>query len=157
MSAYSERLKHPMWQRKRLEILERDNFMCTQCDADDEQLHVHHLFYVKGREPWDYPSLSLTTLCHECHDSIHDESREADRFLIEQLRSFGIGNGELHDISCAFGLARGDDSRRMTIKEWGAISVALNALVRMVQAGAEIEPVANELSKQALKAEQDAT
>ena len=28
---YSEKLKDPRWQKKRLEILERDNFRCQYC------------------------------------------------------------------------------------------------------------------------------
>jgi len=31
MSTYAEKLKHPLWQRKRLEILNRDGFKCAQC------------------------------------------------------------------------------------------------------------------------------
>lgn len=51
---YSEKLRDPRWQRKRLLILERDEWTCQFCGADDVTLHVHHKFYIPDREPWDY-------------------------------------------------------------------------------------------------------
>ena len=65
---YSERLKDPRWQRKRLEIFERDNFTCQECGRKDRELHVHHGCYVKGRMPWEYPNEVLHTLCDGCHE-----------------------------------------------------------------------------------------
>ena len=53
---YSEYLKNPKWQKKRLEILSRDNFSCVVCGKGietDTALHVHHLSYIKGRMPWE--------------------------------------------------------------------------------------------------------
>lgn len=64
---YFEKLKDPRWQKKRLQILDRDNFCCTQCAGTSEQLHVHHLVY-KGSNPWDTGDEYLTTLCKNCHD-----------------------------------------------------------------------------------------
>jgi hypothetical protein len=68
MSWYSEKLQDPRWQKKRLEILQRDNFTCLGCEATDKTLHVHHTVYVKGVEPWDYDQ-SLMTLCSDCHEA----------------------------------------------------------------------------------------
>ncbi len=36
-------------------------------------LEVHHEYYVINRYPWRYKNDSLSTLCRECHQSIHDE------------------------------------------------------------------------------------
>lgn len=66
---YSTKLKSPKWQRKRLEIFQRDNFTCTSCGESDETLHVHHEKYV-GANPWDTPSEFLKTVCHQCHGLI---------------------------------------------------------------------------------------
>jgi hypothetical protein len=66
---YSEKLKDPRWQRKRLEILERDGFKCKHCQSEDKTLHVHHKLYRKGKMPWDYEDEVFITLCHECHES----------------------------------------------------------------------------------------
>lgn len=68
--SYSEKLRDPRWQKKRLVILERDNFKCVVCLNTKSELHVHHGFYAKGREPWDYPDETLWTLCDECHEQV---------------------------------------------------------------------------------------
>lgn len=67
---YSEKLKHPKWQKKRLEILNRDNFTCQCCKADDKTLHIHHFKY-NDCEPWEYENTDLITLCEDCHE--HEE------------------------------------------------------------------------------------
>lgn len=67
---YSEKLKDPRWQRKRLEILQRDDFMCLICQDSAQQLHVHHKQYRRGADPWDYPDSNFVTLCCECHENV---------------------------------------------------------------------------------------
>jgi len=69
--AYSDDLRHPKWQQKRLQILERDSWRCTGCHANDRFLHVHHRRYIPGRKPWEYADDDLTSLCDECHKLIH--------------------------------------------------------------------------------------
>lgn len=64
---YSEKLKDPRWQKKRLEILNRDNFKCQNCNKKDKELQVHHLTYLKDCEPWEYQEYCLITLCVDCH------------------------------------------------------------------------------------------
>ena len=65
---YAEKLKDPRWQKMRLTILNRDEFRCVNCGDDDKTLNVHHLFYKKNCDPWDYPETSLITLCNNCHE-----------------------------------------------------------------------------------------
>lgn len=67
---YKEQLKSPKWQKKRLEIMERDGFQCQCCYDRDEELTVHHKKYIKGRMSWEYDE-ELITLCTECHENIH--------------------------------------------------------------------------------------
>lgn len=69
---YSEKLSNPLWQRKRLEIFNRDKWSCTQCGCDFRTLHVHHKKYIKGANPWEYEDHFLTTLCHICHEIEHE-------------------------------------------------------------------------------------
>lgn len=69
-TTYSEKLKNPKWQRRRLEILQRDGFKCTCCQDEETTLHVHHLDYLPGFEPWDHPDHLLITLCETCHYKI---------------------------------------------------------------------------------------
>lgn len=67
---YSEKLRDPRWQKKRLEVMERDEFTCVTCGRKDKTLNVHHWYYRKGNEPWDYPTESLVCLCEDCHERI---------------------------------------------------------------------------------------
>lgn len=74
-SEYSEKLRNPKWQKKRLEILEAAGWKCQACDAEDNTLAVHHLIYLSGHEPWDYPNDHLECLCEDCH-SFREEFNE---------------------------------------------------------------------------------
>ena len=70
MKTYAEKLKDPRWQRKRLEIMQRDGFGCTFCGDEESTLNVHHHYYEKGMSPWEYPNEALTTLCEGCHRAV---------------------------------------------------------------------------------------
>lgn len=35
-------------------------------------LHVHHRFYRKGKEPWQYEMEDMMVICGTCHESIHE-------------------------------------------------------------------------------------
>lgn len=65
---YSEKLRDPRWQKKRLEIMQRDNFKCQGCNSKEKTLHVHHKTYIFGKNPWDYTDTNFITLCFECHE-----------------------------------------------------------------------------------------
>ncbi len=71
MKSYSEKLKDPRWQKRRLQMLEKDGWKCSVCNDSDKTLHVHHLEYNYGCEPWEYDDSSLLTVCETCHDLIH--------------------------------------------------------------------------------------
>jgi 5-methylcytosine-specific restriction endonuclease McrA len=91
--SYSEKLKDPRWQKKRLEILSRDNWTCQCCQAKDKQLHVHHKSYVWGKDPWDSPDDQLETLCDACHEAATEmdrDLREARKELIAAWESWGL-------------------------------------------------------------------
>lgn len=62
----SEAYKHPKWQKKRLEILSRDNWACVACKDTESTLHVHHCLY--HGELWEVPDEWLQTLCESCHE-----------------------------------------------------------------------------------------
>jgi hypothetical protein len=64
---YVGKLKNPEWQKKRLRIMERDGWACTECHSTKIPLNVHHIKYDKNKEPWEVPDEYLTTLCEECH------------------------------------------------------------------------------------------
>jgi 5-methylcytosine-specific restriction endonuclease McrA len=64
---YSEKLKDPRWQKMRLQVLEREKFTCEDCKSKEKTLHVHHTFYTKGANPWEYDAQYLRCLCDDCH------------------------------------------------------------------------------------------
>jgi len=65
MSDYSEKLKSPKWQKRRLEILHRDNFTCQICGDAETELQIHHKTY--SGEPHEALDDELITLCKHCH------------------------------------------------------------------------------------------
>jgi hypothetical protein len=65
---YAEKLKDPRWQKKRLEVMQRDDFKCKLCNDKSNTLHVHHKSYQYGKEPWDYELDNFDTLCVPCHE-----------------------------------------------------------------------------------------
>src|SRR5574343_172379 len=67
---YAEKLRNPLWQKNRLKILERDGFTCLYCGDKDTELQIHHTYYDKDKEPWEYPEESLQTTCKHCHKII---------------------------------------------------------------------------------------
>lgn len=72
-TTYSEKLKDPRWQKKRLEIFQRDNFRCRSCSSEVNTLSVHHLSYK--RNPWESSDEELVTLCDSCHKLVEDAKK----------------------------------------------------------------------------------
>lgn len=87
MKLYSEKLKDPRWQKKRLKILELDNWTCTECSCKTDTLHVHHKDY-KGKDPWDTPDAYLCTLCSKCHDL--EEILKKNEILYDFAKSLNV-------------------------------------------------------------------
>jgi hypothetical protein len=84
MSSYSEKLKSPKWQKKRLKIFERDSWKCRFCQSEERTLHVHHTEYIPGLDPWEYDDNLLLTLCEMCHNSDHLMNGALTKFILPQ-------------------------------------------------------------------------
>lgn len=69
-NSYNQSLFEKEWIEKSQDIKNRDKFKCTNC-GNENNLHVHHLYYVNGRLPWEYPDSALVTLCNTCHSIYH--------------------------------------------------------------------------------------
>jgi hypothetical protein len=95
---YIELLKSPKWQRKRLEIFDRDGFTCRFCGATDNQLHVHHLIYLKDKYPWEYGDEYLLTLCDICHQD-EEKLKYEDKFLLGNILMAGIKRRDLYSLA----------------------------------------------------------
>lgn len=67
---YSQLLKDPCWQKKRLEVLQRDEFKCLICGDTETQLQVHHTKYAG--KPWEVDLEHLKTLCVHCHCEVEE-------------------------------------------------------------------------------------
>lgn len=95
--SYAEQLKHPNWQRKRLEALQSADFQCTSCSDKDSMLHVHHKRYVKGRMAWEYETSELQVLCEKCHGEAHKTKENLEALLLESFRDM-----PLHEFAYGF-------------------------------------------------------
>jgi len=84
---YSEKLKNPLWQKKRLLIFERDNWACQSCGEKTINLQVHHLKYFAGLEPWEYQDHFLITYCEVCHQTEHLIGKEIRESLLEIINA----------------------------------------------------------------------
>lgn len=102
---YSDKLKDPRWQKRRLKIFERDNWACVACGRTDQTLHVHHNTYVG--EPWDAPDEALKTLCEGCHNWEHSTSAWVLRLHernVAILKARGFLTNDLGDVLFALAL-----------------------------------------------------
>jgi hypothetical protein len=99
--AYSDKLKDPRWQKRRLEILERDGWACQICEDKEHTLHVHHKIYEQGKAPWEYDNDSLVTLCQNCHDDYLDEEKARSlifKNIINMLKKYLFKDSRYGDI-----------------------------------------------------------
>ena len=106
---YSEKLKDARWQRRRLEVLERESFTCQDCGASDKtpmtQLHVHHCFYERGLDPWQYDDSALMCLCNSCHTERQSKELSIQRILSNFSSSqLSDIHGEILYFICIYGL-----------------------------------------------------
>jgi hypothetical protein len=101
MATYAEKLLDPRWQKKRLEVLERDKWSCRNCYDSKNTLHVHHLYYENNRDPWGYELSSLVTLCESCHKNEHTTSdwQVFGKCLLKTLAANGFCVADLIDLS----------------------------------------------------------
>lgn len=81
-------LKDPRWQKKRLEIFNRDNFTCKLCGDPKSTLHIHHKKYASNTSPWDYQNDSLVTLCEHCHDTVEKVKKSHPEIDIDLMSVF---------------------------------------------------------------------
>lgn len=91
-----EQYRHPLWQKRRLEIMEKAEFECSFCGAREKTLNVHHKHYIKGRNVWDYSDDELECLCEECHAKIHGVRQAlnaliADSGMLDMVYGYALG------------------------------------------------------------------
>lgn len=84
-TTYVEKLRDPRWQKKRLQVLNRDNWTCQNCGNREETLNVHHFSYTYGKDPWDYLMENFLTLCESCHEAEGEERKHHVSMIIKTL------------------------------------------------------------------------
>lgn len=85
---YQQKLKDQRWQKKRLELLNKAGWRCQSmgCEFSTEEnrtLHVHHLVYLRGKDPWDYEDWAYMVVCESCHE-VEQSLLEAAHLAIAQ-------------------------------------------------------------------------
>ena len=95
-SGYQRKLKDPRWQQRRLHLFQSANWECQEpacerslktefCGEPPASLHVHHLYYERNKDPWDYPDEAFMVLCDSCHEYRAECERAAKRELAMRL------------------------------------------------------------------------
>jgi hypothetical protein len=85
MDGFFAQYKDPRWQKKRLQIMERDEFTCCSCQAEHIPLNVHHKVpYRKNTKPWEYKDDELITICEDCHKKITNIRRECNELVARE-------------------------------------------------------------------------
>lgn len=95
---YAEKLKDPRWQKRRLEIFQRDDWKCIYCGNGTKELQVHHVLYLNGRDPWEYDENHLVTACCDCHLS-ETLMRSEDSTLVGMMNMAGVSRRNLFSLS----------------------------------------------------------
>lgn len=133
-SGFWEKYKHPRWQEKRLRIMERAGFECEHCARPDKTLNVHHKFYRKGANPWDYADHELECLCEDCHEHAHGLKRALNSALaqiphheIAQVLGYAAGLKMLRDYDERGMKTQGDFLTACDVFGWEAARGMANA------------------------------
>lgn len=92
---FNEQIKSPLWQKRRLEILQKDNFTCQACGDKESQLNVHHFSYDPNKNYWEYEDWQLITLCEKCHSKEHNYFKKEINVQINEIRKLGFTNMEI--------------------------------------------------------------
>ena len=74
------------WERKRATILRRDEYLCQECKRYGKSVAaslVHHISPVESHPELAYENSNLISLCHKCHNEIHDR-------ITDQLTDKGL-------------------------------------------------------------------
>ncbi len=85
-ASYSQKLRDVRWKRRRDGLLRQRSYTCCECVqplvAGTMDLQVHHVLYIPGLDPWDYPDELLLVVC-----AWHHRVRAA----LEQAIYLGVG------------------------------------------------------------------
>lgn len=75
---YKKFYKSSRWKFLRSHVLKRDNYVCQECIKENKLTvcnTVHHIVSIKEDFSKALDEDNLITLCHECHNKIHERFR----------------------------------------------------------------------------------
>jgi hypothetical protein len=99
---YQKKLLSPLWQKKRLEIFERDKWKCRLCEDEEATLNVHHLKYMGyGAHPADSPNEDLITYCEDCHFIVEIDKK----FTVKKIKKMYHDSGNKNLLLYVYGVA----------------------------------------------------
>ncbi len=68
---YNQKRRDVRWKRRRDDLLRQRNYTCCECarplTEGTMDLQVHHVVYIPGLDPWDYPDELLLVVCPAHH------------------------------------------------------------------------------------------
>lgn len=142
---YKELLKDPRWQKRRLEIFQRDEFSCQLCGDNKSTLHVHHKTY-RQVNVWEYDDDELITYCELCHlivEFFKKEKGSPEVLIIEKETS--VINKQFINI---FVLTKNNRNHNIAIFYFDKELLSLNFIVSMKKITVNrINDLVNEFSK----------
>jgi hypothetical protein len=132
-ATYADLLRDPRWQKKRLEVMARDNFTCRLCADRGSTLAVHHLVYERAAAPWEYHQTLLLTVCKTCHDELHE--LKFGESILQALVMGGARMRHLYDVLQAFQAAfvDGPGAGPLVPKMWNMVPGAIADAIRTVR------------------------
>ena len=82
--------------------MQRDNFTCQACGDTENELHVHHLIYEKGKKPFEANNDNLITYCKICHELYHKMISEIRRFYSKSDFQFRVMPMFINEPNCNY-------------------------------------------------------
>jgi hypothetical protein len=124
-TSYSQKLRDPRWQKRRLEVLQTQEWTCVCCSAQEKTFHVHHKHYVQGREPWEYDDDQLAVLCESCHSERHEFDKKIHDLLARaDITGMPGGMDDLYWLMVGFlSLSNNEEPKTHTQKALYAVGV----------------------------------
>lgn len=114
--SYYTQLQSPKWQRRRLEIFQRDNWKCQECGSEVNTLHVHHMGY-RGMA-WEAPDGALITLCIFCHQKEEGAKKEVMTKLVNSIGVNGFMSKDIQQLVDSLNSLRFDTENVKLIVEF---------------------------------------
>ena len=136
---YAQQLRHPLWQRRRLQVFQLANFTCVRCGSTSRELHAHHKTYIRDRLAWEYPDNLLECLCDPCHEQAHAQKARLELLIAQRPSS------ELPVLARLFqklGQAMSTDEHAIRVDALNALQDELDAIEDLRRGAGQLENAA---------------